>query len=118
MTGKISKRERLRRLADWVIDPKGSQWKLNDVLPFPIRSGVFERMTQADIQKNCTDLENCNPIKDWQKFDAIWDRAAHDVLENTRKWQGQWWRRIYFHWGRFRWPKAKLPKSYLPEEQK
>jgi hypothetical protein len=105
MTQKISRRERLARLADWVIDPDGSKWKLNDVLPFPIRSGVFERMTKKDISRACTDLEHFNPIKNWQEFDAVWDRAAHDVLENSRRYNQRWWHRIYFYWGSFRWPK-------------
>jgi hypothetical protein len=108
MPRKMTKAERIKRIAEWVIHcGEGQTLKLTDILPFPVKSGIFERMTQKQIQLRCENLELCNPRKNEADFNATWDRAVDDAVakyRNERWWYGLW-KRVYVYWGTWRWPK-------------
>ena len=114
MARKMTNKERIECVREWVLfgtgyNPRGVKPKfdnlgLRDVLPFPIRSGIFERMTAAQIKNASQDLEHINPIRAEAEFNAIWDRVAADILKKCRP---PWWRRLYVRWGKYRYPRAR-----------
>lgn len=117
MPRKLTKREHLARVRDWVlfatdynpnnIEAEYKNLKLGDVLPFPFRSGIFERMTEKQIELYASNLEKVNPARDFAAFDAVWNRAVQDAIEKHRRYNARWWRRFYFYWGNWCWPRRE-----------
>lgn len=115
MARKMTKKERMERLRDWVLfgtgdnphgaKPKFKDVKLSDVLPFPFRSGIYEHMTQKQIELYSQNIDKVNPVCDYHEFDAVWDRAIKDAIEKHRRYNNRWWRRVYLYWGKWRWPR-------------
>ena len=99
-SNKRERLERLKRLANYVIYWGESDFKLNEVLPFPIRSGIFSRLTKKQVGKYLTG--GVSPNTDYQAFDTLWDRVAAETLHKMRK---RWWKRLYLRCGRYRWPR-------------
>ena len=109
---KMSKKERYARLRDWVlfstgnapsnIEPEFKDLRLCDVLPFPIKSGIFEKLTAKQLELAGTPITA--PPADALQLD-IWDRIAIDAIETHRRYTSRWWRRFYLYWGNWRWPR-------------
>jgi hypothetical protein len=101
----MTTKERFARLAEYVIHCGESAYRLSDVLPFPIRSGIFERMHFRTARRMID--SGLAPQRDFHLFEAAWDKLAEEALLKSRP---PWYRRLHFKWGAFRWPKPPLTR--------